>query len=168
MVVPRVNRYLERMTSTLSTSSASCSTGASFASRSTDVSPSPVTASHSTDASPSPVTASRSSLRKKALVAAAILAAFSAYSLWVIDGYGYTGFLSLAAREPWGLQMLLDLVLACSFAMGWMVQDARKHSIRTWPFLIATLFLGSVGLLGYVVWRGFTTSGATRATSATA
>lgn len=95
------------------------------------------------------------SLRVKALVAAVILAAFSAYSLWVIAGHGYTGFLSLAGREPWAMQMLLDLVLACSFAIGWMRADARKHAMPSWPFFVATIFLGSVGLLAYVVCRGF-------------
>ena len=94
-------------------------------------------------------------LRTRALVAGAILAAFSVYSLWVIAGHGYTGFLSLAGREDWAMQMLLDLVIACSFGIGWMRKDARPRGIATWPFVIATVFLGSVGLLGYVVWRGF-------------
>lgn len=115
----------------------------------------------STTASPplSPSVASSTSLRTKALVAGAILAAFTAYSLWVVAGHGYTGFLSLAAREPWAMQLLLDLVLACSFGLGWMFADARRRQITTWPFVIATVFLGSIGLLGYVVWRGTGSSG---------
>jgi hypothetical protein len=100
-------------------------------------------------------TALPSSLRTRALVAALILAAFSVYSLWVIAGHGYTGFLSLAGDEPWALQMLLDLVIACSFGIGWMRRDAKPRGIATWPFVIATVFLGSVGPLGYAVWRGF-------------
>ena len=87
---------------------------------------------------------------------ATVLAAFGAYSLWVVAGYGYTGFLSLAAREPWALQMLLDLVIACSFGIGWMVADARKRSIAAWPYIVTTLALGSIGLLAYVVRRGLT------------
>jgi len=94
------------------------------------------------------------SLRTKTLVAALLLAAFGAYSMWVVLGHGYTGFLALASREPWGMQMLLDLVIACSFGIGWMTADARKRGITTWPFIVTTVFLGSVGLLGYVVWRG--------------
>jgi|SRR5688572_6751673 len=90
----------------------------------------------------------------KALVAGVILLAFSVYSTWVVLGYGYTGFLSLAGREPWAMQMLLDLVIACSFAVGWMFGDAKKRKLNAWPFFIATVFLGSVGLLGYTVWRG--------------
>jgi hypothetical protein len=89
-------------------------------------------------------------------VATLVLAAFGAFSIWVVAAHGYTGFLSLAAREPWGLQMLLDLVIACSFGIGWMIHDARKHAIKTWPYIVATLLLGSIGLLAYVVRRGLT------------
>jgi hypothetical protein len=95
-------------------------------------------------------------MQRKALIAAAVLVPFVAYSLWVVAGFGYTGFLALAWREPWAMQMLLDLVIACSFGVGWMVNDARKHAITTWPFIVTTVFLGSVGLLGYVVARGLT------------
>jgi hypothetical protein len=83
-----------------------------------------------------------------------ILAAFGAFSLWVIYGHGYTGFLALAGREPWALQMLLDLVLALSFALGWLRADARRRGIAAWPYFVATLFLGSIGVLAYVVRRG--------------
>ena len=95
-------------------------------------------------------------MQRKALIAAAVLVPFVAYSLWVVAGFGYTGFLALAWREPWAMQMLLDLVIACSFGLGWLFADARKHSITTWPFVVATVLLGSVGLLGYVVVRGLT------------
>lgn len=97
-------------------------------------------------------------LASKALVAGAILIAFTIYSMFVVLGYGYTGFLSLAGREPWAMQMLLDLVIACSFGVGWMRGDAKRHDLTTWPFVVATIFLGSVGLLGYVVWRGMVRS----------
>jgi len=97
-----------------------------------------------------------SSIRTKALVAVAILLVFGAYSTWVVAGHGYTGFLTLAMRETWAMQMLIDLVIACSFGLGWMFADAKKHAITTWPFVVATVLLGSIGLLGYVVWRGFT------------
>jgi hypothetical protein len=109
----------------------------------------------SRSANPFTASAAPSSLRAKAMTAAAILAVFTVYSMWVVFGYGYTGFLSLAMREPWAMQLLLDLVIACMFGIGWMVHDARTRSIASWPFVIVTLAAGSVGLLGYVVWRGF-------------
>ena len=95
------------------------------------------------------------SLRRKALIAGAVLAAFGAYSIWVVLGHGYLGFLEVARDHDWGMQMLLDLVIACSFGVGWMTADARKRGISTAPFVVLTIFLGSIGLLAYVVRRGF-------------
>lgn len=91
---------------------------------------------------------------RSALIALAVLLPFTAYSLWVVAGFGYTGFLSLAAREPWAMQLLLDLFLACSFGVGWMHADAKRRGLVSWPFLPVTLLFGSIGLLGYVVVRG--------------
>jgi hypothetical protein len=50
--------------------------------------------------------------------------------------------------------MLLDLVIALSFAIGWMRADARRRGIAAWPYFLVTLFLGSIGVLAYVVRRG--------------
>jgi hypothetical protein len=88
-------------------------------------------------------------------IAALVLAAFGAFSVWVVATDGFTAFLSLAAREPWALQMLLDLAIACSFAIGWMVRDAKKRGIAAAPFVVMTILLGSIGVLVYVVRRGF-------------
>jgi len=105
---------------------------------------------------PSSVSASPMSLRGKAFIAALILVPFTAFSLWVVARYGYTGFLTLAGREPWALQILLDLVIACAFGIGWMAGDARKRGIAAWPYVVMTIFLGSIGILSYVVRRGVT------------
>ena len=107
-------------------------------------------------ASPSDLSArtAPSTVRRTALLAGAVLAAFTAYSLWVVAGFGYTGFLTLAMREPWALQLLLDLAIACTFGIGWMRADARRRGIASWPFIPVVLGLGSIGLLGYLVWRG--------------
>ena len=94
--------------------------------------------------------------RTQGIAAAVVLAAFTAFSLWVVAGHGYFGFLTLAGREPWAMQLLIDLVLACSFGLAWLSADARKRGIARWPFVVMTLFLGSVGLLGYLVYRAVT------------
>jgi hypothetical protein len=92
-------------------------------------------------------------MRNTLILASLVLAAFGTYSIWVVAGHGYTGFLTLAGREPWAMQMLLDIVIACTIGTGWMVRDARKHGIAAWPFMVVTLFLGSLGLLAYIVRR---------------
>jgi hypothetical protein len=88
-----------------------------------------------------------------AKLAAIVLLAFGAFSTWVVIDQGYFGFLALARHDAWGLQMLLDLVISCSFGIGWMVADARRRKIAVAPFVIATVLLGSIGLLAYVVRR---------------
>lgn len=120
----------------------------------------PASTTASTSASTAAPTAARpaearsSALRIQAFTAAVILAAFTAFSLWVIAGHGYTGFLTLAGREPWALQMLIDLTISLAFALGWLRADARKRGIAAWPYFVATLFLGAIGVLAYVVRRG--------------
>jgi len=86
-------------------------------------------------------------------IAGVVLAGFGAFSMWVVVTQGYTGFVALAGREPWALQMLLDLVIALSVAVGWMRGDARRRGIAIWPYVIATLVLGSIGVLAYLVRR---------------
>lgn len=88
------------------------------------------------------------------LLALPVLVVFTAFSLWVTATEGYTGFLTVAAREPWALQMLVDLVLACLIYSVWLVPDARRHGITAWPYLVVTLFAGSIGGLAYLVRRG--------------
>ena len=90
----------------------------------------------------------------RSLSAIAVLVLFTVFSVWVILTRGYLGFLVVARDEPWGLQMLLDLVIACTFALAWLRQDARKHGIvTTWPYVVATPFVGSISLLAYLVRR---------------
>lgn len=144
MVARRPHRYLERMTTT------------SLAPPFSRTSPADAEAGSRSQA-PFTATATTGALRSKALAALAVLALFGAYSVWVVAGQGLSGLVAVVSAEPWALQVLLDLVIACSFAVGWLVHDARRRSIAAWPFVIATLLVGSIGLLGYVVWRGLAT-----------
>lgn len=91
---------------------------------------------------------------KKILVPLAVLVPFAVFSTWLTVTTGYLGFLRLAGREPWALQMLIDVGIACTVCSIWMVRDARERGARVWPYLIATVFLGSIGVLGYLVHRG--------------
>jgi hypothetical protein len=95
-------------------------------------------------------------IRLFTLIATALLAVFGAFSMWVVVTQGYFGFVRLAGREWWALQLLLDLVIALSFAIGWMKADARKRGIAIWPYVVAVIFLGSLGILAYCVRRGLT------------
>lgn len=92
--------------------------------------------------------------RTLAIVAALVLIPFTVFTLDVVASHGLLGFLTLAGDEPWALQVLLDLGIAGSFAIGWMVKDARRRGLTVWPFVVATVTCGSIGLLSYVIRRG--------------
>lgn len=82
-----------------------------------------------------------------------LLIAFTSYSIWVAISQGYFGFLTLALAQPWGMQLLLDLTIALSFFMIWMIPDARTRGIPALPYVLALLTLGSVGALAYLAHR---------------
>ena len=82
-----------------------------------------------------------------------ILVGFSAYTLSVMFTHGgVLGFLELASREPWGLQVFLDLCLVLTLFGAWLWRDARTLGLSPWPYL-ALLSLGSPGALIYLVRR---------------
>src|SRR5690242_20312952 len=81
-----------------------------------------------------------------------ILAAFTAYSVWVMLTHeGYLGFVWLALREPWGMQMIIDVGLSVGLFSIWMHHDAKERGITAWPYLIVCLLLGSIGALAYLL-----------------
>lgn len=86
-------------------------------------------------------------------VAAVVLIAFTGYSIWVVATRGLLGVID-AHRSRWGVQVFVDLVLACGVALGFVITDARRRGQRAWPFVVLTALAGSIGLLAYVVWRG--------------
>ena len=108
----------------------------------------------STTSPAAPTSTATAPPRPLTAIAAIVLVGFGAFSIWVVATRGYTGFLDVAGRERWGLQMLLDLTIALSVAIGWMRGDGRKRHIAIWPYVIATVLLGSIGVLAYCVRRG--------------
>lgn len=74
--------------------------------------------------------------------------AFSLYALWQV---GYIGLFAGQFENAGTLQVLLDLVIACSLAMGWMIRDARRTGRTVWPYLLLTVAAGSFGPLAYLL-----------------
>lgn len=82
-----------------------------------------------------------------------LLADFAAFTGWVVWQYGYFGLFRVALSNGATVQVLIDLVIACSVGMFWIYNDAPKRNMNPWPYLVATTFLGSIGLLAYLVRR---------------
>lgn len=82
-----------------------------------------------------------------------LFVAFTSFSFWIIADEGYFGFIRLALREPWGMQMLVDLTIALIVCWVWLFPDARARGVNPWPYFLATIPLGSIGVLAYLVRR---------------
>jgi hypothetical protein len=82
-----------------------------------------------------------------------LLLAFFGLSVYLVHDQGFFGFLALARRDPWGLQLLLDLTIALSLFLSWMIPDARRRGLPYLPYVLGTLALGSIGALAYLIHR---------------
>lgn len=89
----------------------------------------------------------------KALLIAVGWLAFTVFSFAVVAHHGFFGFLTLSAREPWGLQVYLDLAVTTMVAATFVYRDAREHQINAWPYIVWMLCLGAIGLLPYLFHR---------------
>ena len=86
-----------------------------------------------------------------------IFVAFVTYTAIVAADYGLVAFLKAAIDNTAVLQVSLDLVISVVIALTFVARDARLRGLPFVPYLVATLFLGSIGLLAYLLhrtWRG--------------
>lgn len=102
----------------------------------------------------------------KTLALALALAAFGALTFYAVASYGYVGFFEALLSNVVGVQVLADIVIACSLALLWMHGDARERGLPFWIYAVVTLFLGSIGLLSYLIHRELRTVRAPRRVAA--
>lgn len=94
-----------------------------------------------------------------------ITAAFGAYSLWALAQVGYLGLWQGGFANIGSTQITLDLIVASVLLMGFVVRDCRAQGRAWWPWVVATLLLGSFGTLGYLLWPRKTAAQAGYATA---
>jgi hypothetical protein len=80
-----------------------------------------------------------------------LFSALTAAALW--QSGGLLGIPSWHMKSFGGAQVLADLVIALTLFMLWMWRDAQATGRSAWPWLIATLALGSIGPLLYLLTR---------------
>ena len=97
-------------------------------------------------------------MNRNALILAVVLADFVALTVWALAKVGYIGLFQFQLTSPAGIQVIVDLVLALSLVMLWMVRDARERGATVLPFLVLTLTLGSIGPLLYLLVRELSTA----------
>lgn len=108
------------------------------------------------------------SMNKSILLPAAVLAPFFAYSVYCAETAGFFGYVPVITGSAWGIQVGLDLLLALSLFVGWMVRDAREQGLPAWPFVALILPFGSIGALAYLIVRAVKATRSQNAASAPA
>jgi hypothetical protein len=89
----------------------------------------------------------------KLLVLIAVLVGFSVQTAHALVTLGYVGFFEQLLGTLAGRQATVDIVIACSLVLFWLVDDARARG-RAWlPYAALTLVLGSIGPLAYLIHR---------------
>jgi hypothetical protein len=82
-----------------------------------------------------------------------VIVLFGALTAAALLDVGYLGIIE-PHFQSWGAgQVFADLVILALLSCIWMVGDGRTSGINPWPFVVATLFLGSFGVLFYLVLR---------------
>ena len=90
-----------------------------------------------------------------------VLADFSALTAYAVYQVGYAGFFEAVFSNIVGITLLADLTIALSLVIVWMYRDARARGVSATPYVVATLLLGSVGPLAYLIRRESTEATAT-------
>jgi hypothetical protein len=84
-----------------------------------------------------------------------LFGALTAAALWQT---GFLGIVDWHVKSFGGGQVFADLVIALTLAMVWMWHDAKANGRNVWPWIVATLMLGSFGPLAYLLTRKSTLS----------
>ncbi|HYC53983.1 MAG TPA: DUF2834 domain-containing protein [Candidatus Binatia bacterium] len=82
-----------------------------------------------------------------------VLADFSAFTAYVVYHHGVVGLFEAAVINTATMQIMLDLALALTFFVAWMVGDARERGINAIPYALLVLTTGSIGALVYLIRR---------------
>ena len=82
-----------------------------------------------------------------------VLIAFGALTVAALLQHGYWGIIAPHFRTFGAGQVLADLVIALTLVMVWMWNDAKSQGRAPWPWILATLALGSFGPLVYLLTR---------------
>lgn len=79
-----------------------------------------------------------------------LFGALSAVALWQ---HGLWGIIAPLFQSFGAAQVFADLLIALVMVMVWMWHDARTTGRNVWPWIVATLALGSFGPLVYLLTR---------------
>ena len=84
------------------------------------------------------------------ILAIALLVPFALLSVYAVAQVGYIGIFDYHRHSPAGWQVFADLVVALILVLIWLIPEALRSGRNPWPWVVMTLFLGSIGPLLYL------------------
>lgn len=82
-----------------------------------------------------------------------VLILFGIQGIYVLSQIGYWDIWINNLNHLAGQQVTADLVISLSLVVVWMWRDAQATGRNIWPWIVATLILGSFGPLTYLLTR---------------
>lgn len=89
----------------------------------------------------------------KQVILIGTLAGFGAVTAAAVWQHGFLGILASPLQSLAAGQIFVDLVIALTLVMVWIWNDARARGRVAWPWIVATLAVGSFGPLLYLLLR---------------
>lgn len=89
------------------------------------------------------------------IVSLVLLLVLGAVTILALADVGYIGIFRLLIDSTAGWQVFVDLAAALILVLMFLWKDAQRRQIRFWPWLLATLLLGSFAPLVYVLVHGY-------------
>jgi hypothetical protein len=83
----------------------------------------------------------------------AVIVLFGILTTLAVRDHGVWGIIEPHFRSFGPAQVFADLVIALTLVMIWMWRDARASGRNPWPWIVATLAVGSFGPLFYLLTR---------------
>ncbi len=81
----------------------------------------------------------------------AVFTLLNVYALWAA---GLSGLLDqLTHGNAWFTVLGVDLLISLGLVATWLIRDARARGVSPLPYLVVTLFTGSIGPLLYLLRR---------------
>lgn len=81
--------------------------------------------------------------------AIAALIPFTALTVYALYDVGFVGVFEHQFATSGGVQVWVDLAIAVTFFMGWLIPDAKRTGRNPWPYIVITLVFASFGPLLY-------------------
>ena len=92
-------------------------------------------------------------MNRKQIVLGLVLVDFAALTACAVWQHGFVGVFQLALSN-WATGLVfVDLVIALSLVLIWMMGDSRERGLAFLPYALLTLAFGSVGPLLYLIRR---------------